>query len=538
MDDSDDKSHAIIRKKSSLSVVWLLPVIAAIIGAGMVFQQWQNRGVEIVIVFENANGLEEKKTKIKFRNVDIGILKSISFTEDGGSIEAKVKIEKGMQRFLHSDSQFWVVRPRIGSGGITGFGTLLSGAFINIEPGKSEYYAERFVGLESPPISSPSSEGLKLNLVSSGGKSLAVGNPVIYRGIEAGAVETVQFDIESREVTHSIFIHAPYDGLITTNTHFWNSGGVAVTANSDGLTVEMASLESLITGGIQFDIPDDLGLGELVTQTREFKLYESRSTIKDDRVYEFLEYVILVEDSVGGLQKGAPVEYRGIRLGRVHSPYLGFYENNQINSKETRIPVVIHIEPARLVANGEYDLAWFDRQFTEWIKDGLSASIETANYLTGSMKVSLDLSANVKDELESYGKYTVIPISQKGFASIMSKTEKLLSKLESLPLNELVTSTNNAVQSANTAILSANDTVIATQAVLLSVESTLKEASKTLQGMQPNSPLYRNLENNLQELERTLQMMQPFLQEISKKPNSLIFSASPPADTQPKGKSQ
>lgn len=538
MNDSDDKSQAIITRKSRLSVVWLLPVIAAIIGAGMVYQQWQNRGIEIVIVFDNAKGLEAKKTKIKFRNVNIGTLKSISFTKDGNSIEARVEIEKSMQGFLHSDSQFWVVRPRIGSGGVTGFGTLLSGAYITIDPGKSEYYSERFVGLETPPISSPTSEGLKIKLASSGGKSLTVGNPVVYRGFEVGAVETVEFNIESRKVTYGIFISSPYDGLITTNTHFWNSGGVSVTANTEGVTVDLASVESFLAGGVQFDVPEDLGLGERITQTQEFKLYESKSSINDDRVYEYLEYVILVEDSVGGLQKGAPVEYRGIRIGRVHRPYLGFYQNNQINSEETRIPVVIHIEPARLAPNGEFDSAWFENQFTQWIKDGLSANLETANYITGTLKISLDLTDDAIDELETYGKYTVIPTSKSGFASIMNKTEELLSKLESLPLNELVANTNTAIQSANTAILSANDTVLTTQAVLLSVETTMEEANKTLQGMQPDSTVYRQLENNLQELERTLNMMQPFLQEIRKKPNSLIFSDAPPADTEPKGKSQ
>jgi len=538
MNTTDDKSQAIVTKKSRFSVVWLLPVIAAIIGVGMVYHQWQNRGVEIVIVFDNAKGLEAKKTKVKFRNVDIGTLESISFTQDGKSIEARVKIEKSMERFLLSDSQFWVVRPRVGSGGVTGFGTLLSGAFITIDPGKSELYSERFVGLETPPISSPTSEGIKLKLVSSGGKSLTVGNPVVYRGFEVGAVEMVEFDIESRKVSYSIFVRAPYDNLITTTTHFWNSGGVAVTANSEGVTVDMASLESLISGGVQFDIPEDLGLGELVTQSREFKLYESKLTINEDKIYEYLEYVILIEDSVGGLQKGAPVEYRGILIGRVHSPYLGFHQNNQINSNETRIPVVIHIEPARLAPNGEYDLAWFESQFTQWIKDGLNASLETSNYLTGSLKVSLDLTSDSISEIEHYGEYTVIPTSQSGFASIISKTESLLSKLEKLPLNELVASTNTAVQSANTAMLSANDMALTTQALLLSVEATLNEANQTLQGIQPSSPVYRKLENNLQELERTLNMMQPFLQEIRKKPSSLIFSDDPPADIQPKGKSR
>jgi paraquat-inducible protein B len=538
MNDTNDISKPIVIAKSRFSVVWLLPLIAVIIGAGMVYQQWQNKGIEIVIVFDNAKGLEAKKTKVKFRDVDIGTLQEINFSDDGFSIEAMIEIDKKMQSYLLSDSQFWVVRPRIGSAGITGFGTLLSGAYINITPGKSESLSQRFVGLENPPISSPTSQGIKLKLISGGGKSLTVGNPVTYRGFEVGAVESVNFDIESRQVTYSIFIQAPYDGLITTNTYFWNSSGLSFAATTDGITIDLASIESLLSGGVRFDVPDDLMLGERITQSSDFKLYSSRASIKEDRVYEYIEYVILVDDTVGGLQAGAPVEYRGIRIGRVSKPYLGFYETNQIDREETRIPVIIHLEPARLASNNEYDLPWFNEQFNKWIKSGLAARLETANYLTGTMKVSLDLGNDIQPEVEYFGKYTVIPSAQTGFASIVSKTDRLLSKLESLPLDALVQITNTAISSANTAILSANDTVIATQSVLLSVEDTLKEASLTLQGMQPDSPVYLRLERNLDELERTMQMMQPFLQEIRQKPNSLIFGGSSPADIQPQGKGQ
>ncbi len=531
-------SSPIIKPKSRFSAIWILPIIASLIGIGMVYHHWQNKGFEIVVIFDNAMGLEAQKTKVKFRNVDIGVVRSINFTEDGESIEANIEIDKDMQGFLRSDSQFWVVRPRIGNGGVSGFSTLLSGAYITIDPGKSDYYSQRFFGLENPPISSPTSKGIKLKLHSDGGKSITVGNPIIYRGFQVGAVEQVEFDIENRRVVYEVFIEAPYDSLITTNTFFWNSGGVSVSATTEGVTVDLASIESFLAGGVQFDVPEDLELGQRIAETREFKLYPTRASINDDRVYEYLEYVVLVEDSVGGLSIGAPVEYRGIRIGRVHRPYIGFYQTQQINIDETRIPVVIHVEPARLAPNNEYDLAWFDNQFNEWIKAGLTASVETANYLTGSLKVSLDLSENIRSDIEYFGKYTVIPVSQSGFDNIMSKTEQLLTKLEQLPLEDLLASTQNTINSANVTLQSANNAVITTQSVLQSVERALVEAKTALKGLQPDSQVYYNLEKNLQELEQTLNMMQPFLQEIRKKPNSLIFSQPPVLDQQPQGQNE
>lgn len=537
-DDNEDIAMPILKTKSRFSMIWLLPFIAFIIGMGLVYHQWQNRGVHIVIVFENAEGLEAKKTKVKFRNVDIGTVKSVRFSGDGSGIEATVEINRDMQRFLQADTQFWVVRPRIGSDGISGFGTLLSGAYITVEPGKSPYYKERFKGLEIPPISSPTDAGLKLTLLSNGGKSLQEGNPIIYRGFEVGAVETVDFDVKSRQVSYGIFIRSPFDSLITTNTHFWNSGGFTVTANTAGLTVDFASLESFMSGGVQFDIPADLELGRPIAESRAYTLYPSKNSITENRTYDYLEYVILVDDSIGGLEIGAAVEYRGIRIGRVHRPYLGFHQTNLINPDETRIAIVIHVEPKRITQNDGYTKEWFDKQFRGWLKQGLAASLETASYITGSLKVSLDQTNEMNQEIEYFGRYTVIPSAQSGFASILGKTDKLLSKLESLPLEELLKSTQQAVVSANTTMLSANDAVLATQSVLEAVETTLSEARETMQGLQPNSPIYQKLETNLQELERTLNIMQPFLQEISRKPNSLIFSDNPPADEQPKGKGQ
>ncbi|MFW8591439.1 intermembrane transport protein PqiB [Glaciecola sp. 2405UD65-10] len=538
MNTTNENSQALVRSKSRVSAIWILPLIAALIGIGMVYEQWRNQGIMIAITYDNAEGLEAKKTKVKYRNVDIGTVTNISFTEDGNSVKVGVEIDRNMQQFLRTDTQFWVVRPRIGSQGISGFGTLLSGAYINLEPGTSNEYAELFSGLNTPPLSSPSNDGLKLRLESAGGKSLREGNPVIYRGFEVGVIESTDFDISTRQVSYDVFIRAPYDALVTSNTFFWNSGGLSVSANTKGLKVDFASLESFLSGGVQFDVPEDLPLGEKVTQTRAFKLYPSQSSITEDREYEYIEYVILVDDTVGGLEIGAPVEYRGIRIGRVHRPYLGFHQVNLIDPKEKRIPVVIHVEPSRITQNSNYGKEWFEKQFTQWIREGLAAQLETANYLTGSLKVSLNLHSEIPDELEYFGDYMVIPLAQGGFASLMSKTEALLSKLNSLPVENLLSDANTAVNSMNTAILNANESILGVQSLVSSVEQTLVETRKTMQGLQSDSPIYMKLESNLQELERSLNLMQPLLQEIRNKPSTLIFSDTPPADVEPKGKAQ
>ncbi len=529
----DSKYKAKTSAKKGISAVWLLPFIACLIGLGMVYEHWKNQGIEVTIEFENAEGLEANKTRVKFRNVDIGIVKEIKFTEQGNSIQAIANINRNMQDFLQSDTQFWVVRPRVGSSGISGIGTLLSGAYIQLEPGKSEYYSQQFRGLDSPPIASPTTAGLKLTLLSAGNKSLNIGNPVIYRGFEVGAVESVNFDVESRQVSYGIFIQAPYDGLITSNTHFWNSGGFNLKADAQGVELDVASIESFLAGGIQFDVPEDLPLGNKVKESRSFELYASKSSISDARRYEYLEYIILVEDSVGGLLKGAPVEYRGIRIGRVHLPYLGFHQTNQIDPDETRIPVLIHVEPRRITRNGGYNVDWFDQQFQEWLKTGLAASLVTSSYITGNLKVSLDMSNSMSKELEYFGDYVVIPTSQSGFASILSKTDALLTKLNDLPLESLLNQTEKTLISADSLFEGGQDTLLSTQALLIAFDDTLKEAQSALKGIQADSPLYKKLQDNLEELQSNLELLEPLIRDVKQNPNILIFGDEGEADIIP-----
>jgi paraquat-inducible protein B len=536
-------ADAVIKHKTGISAIWLLPIIAAFIGAGMFYQEWQSRGQHITISFENALGLEINKTRIKYKNVDIGTLDDIEISESGDGILAKVLIKADMTRFLRSDSQFWVVRPRVGSSGISGINTLLSGAYINLEVGQSERFSTRFTGLEIPPVASPNAQGLKLNLMSSGGKLLQEGNPVLYRGFAVGVVETVNFDVDLREISYGIFINAPYHNLITSNTFFWNAGGFELTTNVEGISVDFSSVEAFLSGGVQFDVPEDLSLGERITETADFTLYPNKTSISEQRGYEYLEFVILVEDSVAGIQIGTPVEYRGIRIGRVSKPYLGFSQTQEINPDEERIAVVIHIEPRRLTQNNDYSLEWFNNQFLQWIRTGLEASVVNANYLTGAMKISLDMNDGISRSVERFGDYFVIPVGQTGFDGLLEKTDSLLAKLNALDIENLIANANQTMQSADSALQNVdevmqntNNAVIAAQAVIMSMEQTMLEAQQALQGLQPESPLYRELQGNLMELQKTMEQLQPFVQQISAKPNLLIFGDEVTNDIQPKGK--
>lgn len=539
MPEPDDIAPALIKTKR-ISGIWILPIIAVLIGIGMLYNEWRNQGQLISISFENAEGLEAKTTKVKFRNVDIGTLESIEFTDDGNAIIANAVIDRDMARFLRRDSQFWVVRPRIGTTGISGFSTLLSGAYIHLEAGKESALTNSYIGLEAPPVSSPNDGGLKVSLIYNGGDQLRPGNPVVYRGFEVGVVEKVDFDVESREILYEIFIRAPYHSLVTTNTFFWNVGGFEVEAKADGFTIDFASFETLIAGGVEFDIPDDLPLGERVTEVRSYKLYPDEFSVTNDRVYEYIEYAILVEDSVAGIEIGTPVEYRGIPIGRVGRPYLTFQQTNAISPGEERIPLIIHIEPKRFIPDNSMSLDDFDLQFKQWIENGLAATVETANFLTGAMKISLSVS-NTPSTISSFGEYKVIPVGETGFDSLFEKSEQLLAKLNNLDAESLIESVNLTMNTATETIAgagevmkNANVTVSAAQALIANMDQTMAEVQVTLQGLQPESALYGELEGNLIRLQSTMDKLQPFIEQVSAKPNLLIFDSPSRIDNEPK----
>jgi paraquat-inducible protein B len=526
----------VVINKSRFSKVWILPILALCIGLGMVYNDWRNRGIHIQLEFETAEGLEAKKTVLKNRNVDIGLVKNISFNDAKTHILVDIEVDKSMDSFLVEDSEFWVVRPRFGATGITGIGTLLSGAYIEVSPGQSSIEKFEFEGLETPPVTSLNADGIHLKLVSRGGKPLKVGNPVLHKGFEVGAVESKKYDDLEQEAHYEIFIQAPFHNLVTENTSFWNVSGLSITTSTEGISLNMASLDALVAGGVEFGLLDGADSGMGVPQNHQFQVYDSVANIEEQRDYKFIEYVILVEDSVSGLHKGAPVEYRGIRLGTVSEPYMAFWEIIDIAGvgKEERIPVVIKLEPERLMKKGYISLDVFKGMVDEWIREGLTASIENANLITGSLKISLRPGGKPNDQAGSFGEYSLIPSAQGGFASLTKKVENILAKLEKLPLQETFSNINALIDTTDETFKTTSGAMQKAGATLVTLEQSLLELQLTLKGLQPDSQVYRSVEKMIKKVEVTLDEIKPIVKEVSNQPSSLLFGESAGADKQPK----
>jgi len=526
---------ALVVNKSRISKIWILPIVAVLIGLGMIYNDFSNQGVHIRLQFETAEGLVANKTVLKNRNVDIGLVQKISFSDDKSKIEVDIEVDKSMVSFLVEDSEFWVVKPRFGATGITGIGTLLSGAYIEVSPGQSRTAKFQFTGLETPPITSSNADGIHLKLMSRGTKPLKVGNPILHKGFEVGAVESKYYDDLEQEAHYDIFIHAPFHNLITQNTSFWNVSGLSISTTTQGIRLDMASIDALVAGGVEFGLVDGASAGVGVPQNHQFQLFDSKESIDEQRIYKYVEYVVLVEDSVGGLYKGAPVEYRGIRMGTVSEPYLEFWKviDTAGVGKEDRIAVVLRLEPERLIKNGFISTEVFSGLIEDWIKQGMTASIETANIVTGSSKISLQPGGEPVKSVSFFGDYPLIPTGQSGFSDIVKKLDSVLGTLDSLPLQATLSNLNSLIDTTEETFKTTTMTIQHASLTLNKLEQSLEELQVTLRGLQPDSQGYRSVEQMIKKLEVSLDEVKPLIKEVTNQPSALVFGKPPTTDKQP-----
>jgi len=255
------ETRAEVKERRRVSAVWLIPLVSLVLGIWLVVYTWRNQGPEIEIVFQTAIGIEAGKTKIKARSVEVGVVERVVLGDDFESVIVTTRLERTALPLLREDTQFWVVRARVGTAGVSGLGTLLSGGYIELEPGSGAEGRRRFIGLEDPPVTPAGAAGLRLSLTSDQARSVRTGTPILYRGYSVGRVESSDFEMEERQMHYRAFIEAPYDDLVNTSSRFWNVSGISFSATAGGIELSTSSLEALVRGGITFGVPPGIEPG-------------------------------------------------------------------------------------------------------------------------------------------------------------------------------------------------------------------------------------------------------------------------------------
>ena len=547
-------------RRARFSLVWIVPIVAALVGVLMLWRSFEQRGPEITISFRNAEGLEAGHTEVRYKEVAVGRVGKVVLSPDRERVIVTVNLDKSAAGLAVADTRFWVVRPRVNTAGVSGLSTLFSGAYIGVDAGVSDQEQRHFTGLEVPPFVLRGEPGRIFTLVAEDLGSLEVGSPVLYRRTRVGRVVGFELDPVHDSLGVRIFVDAPNDQLVTTGSRFWNASGIDVTLGASGFTVNTQSIASVLIGGVAFANPDGAKAAPAAPPGYRFPMADSEKAALAPPDGPALRVRMVFSQSARGLVAGAPVDLLGVEIGSVRSVALLYDE------KSHRLPaeVVADIYPRRLgavrrefkpPAGSRIDA---DKLFLKGLVDsGLRAQMRTGNLLTGQQYVALDFVPKAAPvTLDAGAAVIVVPTVPGTLADVQLQLAEIIGRLGKVRFDEIGADLQTTLKSANVATTRLADTLTSADSAIreLSPETqkTLAEMRDTLKGVQsaldaaqgtlsaldrnvtqPDSALQRNANQALGELQRAAQALRVLGDYLQRHPESLLRGK--PADAAPEG---
>lgn len=536
-----------VRHKSSLDLVWLIPIVAALIAAALAVKAITEKGPTITISFVSAEGLEAGKTRIKYKDVEVGKVRSIQLSEDLTHVTVTAEMVPEISDHLTDSTRFWIVRARVTPSQVSGLGTLFSGVYIGMDPGKQGASARHFKGLESPPLVTLDMPGRYFNLQADRLGSLDIGSPVFSRQIKVGQVVNYKMNADGTAVDVQIFIEAPHDQRITKQTRFWNASGLDLRLDTKGIQIRTESMIALFSGGIAFETPANFISTASPGTDDVFKLYDSYDQIDEPTYTRKFYFVAYFEDTVRGLNVGAPVEFRGIKVGTVADLKLEF----DPATLSFRVPVLLTIEPERLAVPGQEKVAE-DGLVEKLIKKGLRAQLRTGSLITGQLYINLSFFPDAPPPAQAHqSAYAELPTVSAPVEAIADSLAKILNRFEKLPIEAIgrdlettvarvrallgsddlqaaVTSLNRSLANLETFSGQLNRTAAPQlSAVLDEARNAFSQARKALAAtdalLGADAPLSYELQQTLKELAKAARSVGALADYLERHPDALIY---------------
>lgn len=522
---------AVPKRRWAISLVWIIPVVAALLGGWLALHYVLSKGPTITILFENAQGLEAGKTKVRYKEVDIGTVTEIGIAGDRSHVVVTAEIAKQAENLIAEDTRFWVVRPRITYTGVSGLSTLFSGAYIGIDAGRSGKRADRFTGLDKPPAVTSDDRGRLFMLHADDIGSLYIGAPVYFRRVPAGRVTGYAIDDDGKGVTLDIFIDAPNDRFVTRNVRFWEASGIDASLQASGLKLDTQSLVSILVGGIAFQPPPGAPAGETAGAGAVFTLYADKAAAFKYTGREVQTYLLYFRESLRGLAPGAPVDFHGIVIGEVKAIAVEYDRA----TKTLRFPVEIDIYPESMKAryrSGAPQPSPLESEpralLDRLVAHGLRAQLKSASLLTGQFYVALDFVPQAqKAAIDWENSPPVLPTVPRPLEDIQQTLRNIADKLDKVPFDAIGTNLERTLKSLDTTLQSADQVVRRIdESVVPEMRGTLEQARQALGDAQrmlsPEAPAQQDLRDTVREAGRAARALRVLADYLSRHPEALI----------------
>jgi paraquat-inducible protein B len=532
------------RRRGRLSAVWLIPLFAALVAVGIAVDRIMKEGPTITVLFKAAEGVEAGKTLIKYKDVKIGEVSAVELHDNFSKVLVTAKIDKHAEGLMVKDATFWVVQPRVTLSGVSGIGTLLSGNYIGFERGKSEERHRRFVGLEKPPVITTDQPGKQFQLTAADMGSLGIGSPVYFRRLQVGQVVASKLAADGESVQFQVFVNAPFDRFVSSETRFWNASGLDVSLGADGVDVRTQSLVSLLIGGVAFETPTFVAQAEPAVADSSFRLFADRATAMKQPEAIARRYLLYFDDSLRGLSVGAPVTLLGLEAGEVTD--VGFEIDPDTSALRGRVEFVAY--PERLVArvrpqesenanqfvaNEQQSHAFLQRLIEE---QGLRGQLRSGSLITGQLYVAFDYVSDApKVTVDWSAPIPVIPTVPSTLPNLEDKLTGILDRIDEIPfeaigneirqvlatIDQSLKDVDRAVDHIDTGVTPELKAGLAElRRVLASADRVLQNTDATLLG--PNAPGQLELRNALQEVARAARGVRVLADYLERNPGALI----------------
>ena len=538
-------------KRMRLSLAWIVPIAALAVGAVLIVRTVMQTGPTIMITFRTAEGMEAAHTEVRFKEVVVGKVTKVALSPNHEQVLVTVKLDKSAERLAVEDTRFWAVRPRVGLAGVSGLGTLFSGAYIGVDAGVSNEDRLLFTGLEAPPPQLRGEPGRSFVLAAHDLGSLDVGSPVYYRRAQVGRVVGYTLDPGRDTLAVQVVIPAPNDQLVTPQSRFWNASGIDVTVNASGLTLDTQSLASVVLGGVAFANPADAASAPPAADGQRFELFANRKSALAPPDGPALRVRMVFEQAQRGLVVGAPVDMIGVEVGSVRSVAL----LDSPKSDQFPVEVIADIYPLRLGSVRRQFVAppdAADRSDALFMKravdHGLRAQVRTGNLLTGQLYVALDfMPKSPKATLDARADPPTIPTVRSALSDLQPQLADIVARLSKVKFDEIGSDLQETLRNASAAGSGLQETLASAtaairqlspeaQRALAEVQKTLTSAQATLANldrnvMQGDAPLQRNFNQALAEMQRAAQALRVLSDYLQLHPESLLRGK--PADADP-----